>query len=176
MKPALRHIRPVRGAALVELALCLPVLLLFAMVALDLSQLAAASMAVGDASAAGARAGALSIEAGDGNAAAKLAAVDAARRAAPSIPEEKLAVSAKAGAADLGAQAEVAEPFERHAAAADGSMSTKVASVSRTKVECSASCRVTPKTPIGTAIFAAAGDASGMTFSSVSAEWAEALS
>ena len=137
MKPALRHIRPVRGAALVELALCLPVLLFFAMVALDLSQLAAASMAVGDASAAGARAGALSIEAGDGNAAAKLAAVDAARRAAPSIPEE---------------------------------------SVSRTKVECSASCRVTPKTPIGTAIFAAAGDASGMTLSSVSAEWAEALS
>ena len=146
MKLARRHIRPVRGAALVELALCLPFLLLFAMAALDLSQVAAASMAVGDAS------------------------------AAPSIPASELAVSAKAGASDLGAGAELAVPFERHAAAADGSMSTTAASVSKTRVECSASCRVTPKTPIGTAIFAAAGDASGMTLSSASSEWAEELS
>ena len=176
MKPARRHIRPVRGAALVELALCLPFLLIFAMAALDLSQVAAASMAVGDASAAGARAGALANEAGDGNGAAKLAALDAARSAAPSIPASELTVSAKAGASDLGAEAELAVPFERHATAADGSMSTTAASVSKTKVECSASCRVTPKTPIGTAIFAAAGDASGMTLSSASSEWAEELS
>ena len=176
MKPARRHIRPMRGAALVELALCLPFLLLFAMAALDLSQVAAASMAVGDASAAGARAGALSIEAGNGNGAAKLAAIDAARSAAPSIPASELAVSAKAGAPDLGAEAELAVPFERHATDADGSMSTTAASVSKTKVECSASCRITPKTPIGTAIFAAAGDASGMTLSSKSTEWAEELS
>ena len=44
------------------------------------------------------------------------------------------------------------------------------------KVECSASVRVTPKTPVGAAIYAAAGDASGLTLSATRAEWAEELS
>lgn len=171
-----RHIAPAGGAALVELALCLPVLLLFAASALDLAQLASASMAAGDAAAAGVRGGAAAIEAGADPSSAKTEAERCARLAAPTLPASDLEVSVKAGAGDLGPAAERSQEFDRRVPNAEGGVESSPARISGVKVECSASVRVTPKTPVGAAIYAAAGDASGMTLSATRTEWAEELS